>query len=142
MDSVAEDGRILVRLEDDKLKGFEEAVSFAPRELTKFFEVGGAAGAARAGRRGCCVQQGSLQRLGWLADRQPWRVCEGNPTRPASQNGEHVKVVHGEHSGETGLVLRVEGPVCVVFTDASQKEVRVFSRDLVAAVAVASSLDS
>lgn len=58
------------------------------------------------------------------------------------QSGEHVKVVHGQHEGETGMVVRVEGPVCYLFTDATQQEVRVFARDLTLAVASASAVDS
>jgi transcription elongation factor SPT5 len=56
--------------------------------------------------------------------------------------GEHVKVAHGQHAGETGMVLRVDGGVCHVLTDATRQEIRAFGRDLEEAVAVASSLDS
>ncbi|KAL4420140.1 hypothetical protein ABPG77_010356 [Micractinium sp. CCAP 211/92] len=58
------------------------------------------------------------------------------------ESGEHVKVVHGQHEGETGMVVRVEGPVCYLFTDATQQEIRVFARDLTLAVASASAVDS
>lgn len=58
------------------------------------------------------------------------------------QSGEHVKVVHGQYEGETGMVVRVEGPVCYIFTDATQQEIRVFARDLTLAVASASAVDS
>ena len=51
-------------------------------------------------------------------------------------------MVHGQHEGETGMVVRVEGPVCYIFTDATQAEIRVFVRDLTLAVATASSIDS
>ena len=40
------------------------------------------------------------------------------------------------------MVVRVEGPVAYVFTDARQQEVRVFVRDLTLAVATASAVDS
>ena len=40
------------------------------------------------------------------------------------------------------MVVRVEGPVCYIFTDATQQELRVFTRDLTLAVATSSSLDS
>ncbi len=53
-----------------------------------------------------------------------------------------MKVVHGQHEGETGMVVRVEGPVCYLFTDATQQEIRVFARDLTLAVASASAVDS
>lgn len=66
------------------------------------------------------------------------------PCPPAAppQSGEHVKVVHGQHEGETGMVVRVEQPVAYIFTDATQAEIRVFVRDLTLAVATASALDS
>lgn len=38
--------------------------------------------------------------------------------------GDHVKVVRGNHEGETGMVLRVEKNVAVLFSDLSMKEVR------------------
>ncbi|GAB4821977.1 hypothetical protein N2152v2_009023 [Parachlorella kessleri] len=58
------------------------------------------------------------------------------------ESGNHVKVVHGQHTGETGMVVRVEGPVCYVFTDTTQQEIRVFGRDLTEAAAMASSADT
>lgn len=58
------------------------------------------------------------------------------------ESGEHVKVVHGQHEGETGMVVRVEGPVCYVFTDGTQQELKVFARDLTLAVATSSAVDS
>lgn len=57
-------------------------------------------------------------------------------------SGDHVKVVHGSHAGQTGMVVRVEGPVCYIFTDATKQEIKVFSKDLADAVAVATTLDS
>ena len=61
---------------------------------------------------------------------------------PLPQRGAHVKVVRGPSAGETGMVVRVDGPVCHIFTDVTQKELRAFARDLAEAVAVASSADS
>ncbi|EFN50704.1 hypothetical protein CHLNCDRAFT_142577 [Chlorella variabilis] len=58
------------------------------------------------------------------------------------ESGEHVKVIHGQLKGETGMVWGVEGPFCYIFTDATQQELRVFTRDLTLAVATSSSLDS
>lgn len=43
------------------------------------------------------------------------------PAAPPLQSGEHVKVVHGQHEGETGMVVRVENPVAYVFTDSSHQ---------------------
>ena len=70
--------------------------------------------------------------------------CPPNAAMPVLllQSGEHVKVVTGQHEGQTGMVVRVEGPVAYVFTDATQQEVATFVRDLTLALAVASSTDS
>lgn len=72
---------------------------------------------------------------------------EAIPFRPSElakffQSGSHVKIMHGQYQGQTGMVIRVEGPACIVFTDTTRQEAKVFSRDLVEAVAVASSIDS
>ena len=53
-----------------------------------------------------------------------------------------MRVVAGKHAGESGMVVRVEGPVVTLFTDASRQEIRVFGRDLGEAITVASSVDS
>ena len=41
-----------------------------------------------------------------------------------------MKVTGGESSGETGMVVRVEDSVAVVFLDSTKTEIRVFKRDL------------
>ncbi len=46
------------------------------------------------------------------------------------QAGDHVKVAGGESAGETGMVVRVEDAVAVVFLDSTKTEIRVFKRDL------------
>ena len=51
--------------------------------------------------------------------------------------GDHVKVTGGAHEGATGMVVRVDGPVCHVFSDAAREEVRVFARDLAESAEVA-----
>ena len=58
------------------------------------------------------------------------------------ENGDHVRIVAGEHDGASGLVVSKEGDVCIVLTDATQKEIRVLARDLTQAVAAASAEDS
>ena len=37
--------------------------------------------------------------------------------------GDHVKVVVGKHDGETGMVVKVEGNVAVIFSDTMQEHV-------------------
>ncbi|KAL6785123.1 hypothetical protein ACKKBG_A02530 [Auxenochlorella protothecoides x Auxenochlorella symbiontica] len=58
------------------------------------------------------------------------------------ESGSHVKVEHGQHMGETGMVVTVTGPIATIFTDVSRQEIRVFVKDLVQAVAVTSSVDT
>jgi transcription elongation factor SPT5 len=95
VEHVADDGAVVVRPTDEKLAGFDDAISFRPRELAKRFD-----------------------------------------------SGDHVRVVSGQHVGQTGMVVSVEGPICHVFTDATRQEVKIFARDLKEAVEVASSLDT
>ena len=155
VDSVAEDGRIMMVVQDEALPNFKDAIGFQPRELVKYFDVSAppppplgplltappgwlhaaaaaapAAAAAGVGLRTACPPACLPTALAL------------SPPRCPPQCGEHVKVVHGQHEGETGLVVRVEGAICYVFTDATREELRVFSRDLALAVAVASSADS
>ena len=61
---------------------------------------------------------------------------------PTFQAGDHVKVTGGESTGETGMVVRVEGPVSVVFLDSTNAEIRVFKRDLSESADVTGGLDT
>jgi transcription elongation factor SPT5 len=56
-------------------------------------------------------------------------------------SGDHVKVLNGSHSGETGMVVNVEEGVCYVLTDQTKEEIKVFTRDLVQAVAAPTTAD-
>ena len=56
-------------------------------------------------------------------------------------SGDHVKVVHGSRSGETGMVVKLDDGVCYVLTDATQEEIKVFARDLVEAVSAHTTAD-
>ena len=40
--------------------------------------------------------------------------------------GDHVKVMKGHYEGDTGLIVRVEDQVVVLFSDLSMHEVRTF----------------
>ncbi|KAJ2148769.1 transcription elongation factor spt5 [Coemansia sp. RSA 520] len=44
--------------------------------------------------------------------------------------GDHVKVLNGRHSNETGMVLEVNDAVVTVFTDIGKGEIRVLAKDL------------
>ncbi len=49
-----------------------------------------------------------------------------------------MRVAGGQHEGQTGMVVRVEGAACVLVSDAAKSELRVFARDLSEAAAAAS----
>lgn len=49
------------------------------------------------------------------------------------KEGDHVRVIAGRHEGEVGLVLRVDERVVVLFSDSTQKELKVLAADLQAA---------
>lgn len=53
-----------------------------------------------------------------------------------------MRVAGGQHEGQTGMVVRVEGAACVLLSDASKAELRVFARDLSEAAAGASGPDT
>ncbi|KAJ2819858.1 transcription elongation factor spt5, partial [Coemansia erecta] len=44
--------------------------------------------------------------------------------------GDHVKVLNGRHTNETGMVLEVSDAVVTVFTDIAKSEIRVLAKDL------------
>ena len=58
-----------------------------------------------------------------------------------AQAGDHVKVNSGQHEGQTGMVVRVEDPVCVLVSDATHEELQVFARDLTESSEAATGLD-
>ena len=62
------------------------------------------------------------------------RIC-------CAQAGDHVKVNSGQHEGQTGMVVRVEDPVCVLVSDATHEELQVFARDLTESSEAATGLD-
>ncbi|KAI8991679.1 hypothetical protein BDF20DRAFT_831695 [Mycotypha africana] len=56
--------------------------------------------------------------------------------RKTFKEGDHVKVINGRFKDESGLVLKVDGNIVTLLSDASLKEVKVFSKDLREAVEV------
>ncbi|ORY05248.1 transcription elongation factor Spt5 [Basidiobolus meristosporus CBS 931.73] len=75
---------------------------------------------------------------------QDRRLLEEHLKFPARQlrkrfaQGEHVKVINGRFSGETGLIIKVEDNVVTMLSDVSMTQVTVFSKDLREAAEVAS----
>ena len=58
------------------------------------------------------------------------------------QMGDHVKVVGGQYLGESGLVVRVEENVAIIFSDISRDEMKVRPRDLQLCTETSSGIDS
>lgn len=56
--------------------------------------------------------------------------------------GDHVRVVSGLHEGNTGLVLRVEDNLVVVFSDLNTDELHLLPKDLRLCTDVATGVDS
>lgn len=52
-----------------------------------------------------------------------------------------VQCINGKHSGNTGMVVKSENGVCVVFSDMTQKEFRAFARDLTESQEIATGQD-
>ncbi|CAD6897382.1 unnamed protein product [Tilletia controversa] len=60
--------------------------------------------------------------------------------RKTFKPGDHVKVGFGDHTDETGMVLKVEGETTTFLSDLTVKEVAVFSKNLREAAEVGSGL--
>ncbi|CAM8979670.1 unnamed protein product [Rhodiola kirilowii] len=56
------------------------------------------------------------------------------------KEGNHVKVVSGAHEGATGTVVKVEGHVLIIVSDAAKEEIRVFADDVVESSEVTSGI--
>ena len=52
-----------------------------------------------------------------------------------------MKVNSGQHEGQTGMVVRVEDPICVLVSDSTHEELQVFARDLTESSEAATGLD-
>jgi transcription elongation factor SPT5 len=61
-----------------------------------------------------------------------------NDIRKYFRLGDHVKIVRGEFSGETGLIVRVEESedLVIVVSDISNREMKVLSKDIIESVEV------
>nr|CAB3266712.1 transcription elongation factor SPT5 [Phallusia mammillata] len=56
--------------------------------------------------------------------------------------GDHVKVIAGRYEGDTGLIVRVEPKMVVLFSDLTMHELKVLPRDLQLCADVSSGVDS
>ncbi|XP_011410252.2 PREDICTED: transcription elongation factor SPT5-like [Amphimedon queenslandica] len=58
------------------------------------------------------------------------------------QVGDHVKVIAGRHEGETGLVVRIENNLAIIFVDLTMHELKVRPRDLQLCLEKSSGVDT
>lgn len=56
--------------------------------------------------------------------------------------GDHVKVISGQFEGDTGLIVRVDEKQCVMFSDLTMHEVKLFPKDLQLCSDMATGVDS
>ena len=52
----------------------------------------------------------------------------GVAVRALAQVGDRVKVLAGQHSGESGLLLSVKDEACVLLSETTKQELKVFAR--------------
>lgn len=60
-------------------------------------------------------------------------VIPTNDLRKVFSPGDHVKVIEGKHSDETGLVIKIENDSVILLSDQSQEDIRVFANYLIKA---------
>ena len=56
--------------------------------------------------------------------------------------GDHVKVIGGRYEGDTGLIVRVEDNMVVLFSDLTMHELKVLPRDIQVCTEMATGVDS
>lgn len=62
--------------------------------------------------------------------------------RKVFASGDHVKVIDGVHTDETGLVIKIDGDSVVFLSDQTKQDVRVFANYLIKATDSSSTTDS
>ncbi|WAR02974.1 SPT5H-like protein, partial [Mya arenaria] len=58
------------------------------------------------------------------------------------KTGDHVKVIGGKYEGDTGLIVRVEDQIVVLFSDLTMHELKVLPKDLQLCADMATGVDS
>ncbi|KAK9820946.1 hypothetical protein WJX81_001276 [Elliptochloris bilobata] len=94
------------------------------------------------GRVRAVLEDGRVEVMPSLKDLDEVLTFEPGQLAKYFQTGDHVRVAGGQHEGQTGMVVRVEGAACVLVSDAAKVELRVFARDLSEAAAAASGPDT
>lgn len=64
-----------------------------------------------------------------------------NDLRKVFTPGDHVKVIEGKHSDQTGLVIKIDGDSVVLLSDQTKEDIRVFANYLIKATDTSSSAD-
>lgn len=111
-----EDGKVIVMPE---MQDLNEALTFDAAQLSKFFVAGDHV-------KVCFPQLFrepealSSPQVVWL---RLWALL-------TSHWHAYSQCINGKHTGNTGMVVKSENGICVVFSDMTQKEFRVFARDL------------
>merc|ERR1712048_372667 len=71
-----------------------------------------------------------------------------NELRKHFKEGDHIKVIRGKYSGDTGLVVRVseaevgKPPMAVIISDVSTDEMQVLTKDIKICKEVSAGVDS
>lgn len=50
-------------------------------------------------------------------------TLNANELRKYFKDGDHVRVIHGRYEGETGLILRAEENLIILYSDLTNDEV-------------------
>ncbi|CUM67254.1 uncharacterized protein PRCAT00004947001 [Priceomyces carsonii] len=62
--------------------------------------------------------------------------------RKVFSTGDHVKIIEGKHSEETGLVMKIDGDSVVLLSDQTKEDVRVFANYLIKATDASLNIDN
>lgn len=66
----------------------------------------------------------------------------GGDLRKKFAAGDHVKIIEGKHSDETGLVIKIDGDSVVLLSDQTKEDVRVFANYLIKATDASLNIDT
>jgi transcription elongation factor SPT5 len=75
-------------------------------------------------------------------DLQDLLAFQARELRKAFKEGDHVKVVAGRYEGETGLVVRIEHNLAILFSDLTMHELKVRPQDLQLCLETSSGVDA
>lgn len=65
-----------------------------------------------------------------------------NDLRKVFAPGDHVKIIEGKHTDETGLVIKIDNDSVVLLSDQTSEDVRVFANFLIKATDASSNVDA